>query len=206
LSVTFDRARALSREDFAFLTRDHPIVRSALDLLLGGQSGSAALVIWHAGGGEALLLEAVFVLECVAPVSLHADRFLPATAVRVVVDHSLRDLSADRALLKARTEPGPVSMIAAPGPLRDTLLPAMLEKARGLAAGKAATIKTAARDAVSKTLGAEIDRLTALGELNDNVRDSEIEALRTHQTALAAAVDSAQLRMDAVRLVQRKNG
>ena len=203
LTVTFDRTRALSREDLAFLTADHPLVRGALDLLLGGESGNASFVTWRAGGSEALLLEALFILECIAPASLHADRFLPATVVRVVVDHTLADLSADRTLLKAQTEPGEVEAIAAAGPLRDKFLPAMLEKARAIAATKAVTLSANARTAAADKLSAEITRLTALGELNDHIQAAELDALRSHQTALTVAIAGAQMRLDAVRLVRR---
>jgi ATP-dependent helicase HepA len=203
LTVTFDRTRALSREDIAFLTADHPLVRGALDLLLGGETGNASFVNWRTGTGEALLLECVFVLECIAPASLHADRFLPATAVRVVVDHFMNDVSADRALLRAQTEPGEIAAIAAAGPLRDKFIPAILDKSRSLAAAKAAALITRARDEAGQKLGAEITRLLALGELNDHVDAAELDALRAHAAELDAAVGSAQLRLDSVRLVRR---
>jgi ATP-dependent helicase HepA len=203
LSVTFDRDRALSREDLSFLTADHPIVRGAFDLLLGSQTGNASFVTWQAGGAEALLLEAVFVVECIAPPSLHADRFLPATAVRVVVDHTLQDLSSDRALLKAKVEPSPVQAIASAGPLRDKLLPAMLEKARSIAAAKSAALVNSARTAAASKLESEVTRLTALCEINDHIQPAELEALRAHQAQLATAINGAQVRLDAVRLVRR---
>ena len=40
MSATFSRERALSREDLGFLTPDHPLVRGALDLLLGSDRAS----------------------------------------------------------------------------------------------------------------------------------------------------------------------
>ncbi|HWB05900.1 MAG TPA: helicase-related protein [Verrucomicrobiales bacterium] len=203
LSITFNRDRALSREDLAFVTADHPMVRGAFDLLLGGQTGNASYVIWRAGSGQALLLEAVFVVECIAPASLHADRFLPATAIRVVVDHSLQDVSGDRSLLKAKVEQGQVSDIIAAGPVRDKLLPSMLDKARLIANTKSTALTDAARAAVSAKLGAEVARLTALSQLNDHVQSAEVEALRAHESALLAAISAAQVRMDAVRLVRK---
>ena len=203
LTITFDRTRALSREDIAFLTPDHPLVRGALDVLLGGEKGNASFVNWKSGTGEALLLETVFVLECIAPAALHADRFLPATAVRVVVDHFLTDLSADRTLLKAQTEPGEINAIATAGPLRDKFIPSMLDKSRAIAAGKAAGLITKAGEEAAQRTGAEITRLLALGELNDHVDAAELDALRAHQAALSAAITGAQLRLDSVRLVRR---
>jgi ATP-dependent helicase HepA len=123
--------------------------------------------------------------------------------VRVVVDHTLQDQSSDRTLLKAQVEPGQVSAIAAAGPLRDKYLPAMLEKSRSIAAVKSAAVVAAARRSAAVKLGAEVARLTALGEINDHIQAGELDALRAHESAVTAAINSAQLRLDAVRLVRR---
>jgi ATP-dependent helicase HepA len=80
-TITFDRKRALAREDMQFMTWDHPLVTGAFDLLLGSDKGNCC-VDEHAAGR----LEAVYVLECVAPLQLHVDRFLPPTPVRVTVE------------------------------------------------------------------------------------------------------------------------
>jgi ATP-dependent helicase HepA len=82
VTVTSDRKRALVREDVQFLTWDHPLVTGALDLLLGSEKGNCSLVESEDG----LSMEAVYVLECVAPPHLHIDRFLPPTPVRGVVE------------------------------------------------------------------------------------------------------------------------
>jgi ATP-dependent helicase HepA len=82
VSVTTDRKRALVREDVQFLTWDHPLVTGALDLLLGSEKGNCSLV----ESEDRLSMEAVYVLECVAPLHLHIDRFLPPTPIRVVVE------------------------------------------------------------------------------------------------------------------------
>ena len=122
----------------------------------------------------------------------------------VSILQNLRGLSAgDRTLLKAQTEPGEIAAIAAAGPLRDKFLPGMLEKARAIAAVKAATLTANARAAAADKLAAEITRLTALGELNDHIQAGELDGLREHQRALAAAISGAQMRLDAVRLVRR---
>ena len=38
-TITFDRERALVREDMQFMTWDHPLVTGAFDLLLGSEKG-----------------------------------------------------------------------------------------------------------------------------------------------------------------------
>jgi ATP-dependent helicase HepA len=47
----------------------------------------------------------------------------------------------------------------------------------------------------------EISRLKDLAAMNDHVRPEEIEALVTRELELAAAIKSARVRIDAVRLV-----
>lgn len=81
VTVTCDRTRALVREDVQFLTWDHPLVTGALDLLLASEKGNSSYV----ESGDGASLEAVYVLECIAPPNLHADRFLPPTPIRVSV-------------------------------------------------------------------------------------------------------------------------
>jgi ATP-dependent helicase HepA len=81
LSVTCDRQRALVREDVQFLTWDHPLVTGALDLLLGSEKGNSSFI----ESEESPSLDAVYVLECIAPPHLHIDRFLPPTPIRVAV-------------------------------------------------------------------------------------------------------------------------
>jgi ATP-dependent helicase HepA len=80
-AITFDRHRALLREDMQFVTWDHPLVTGALDLLLGSEKGNCA-----ADPNADCDVEAVYVLECVAPLQLHIDRFLPPTPIVVRVE------------------------------------------------------------------------------------------------------------------------
>ena len=65
--MTFDRARALVREDIEFLTWDHPLTSSAIDALIGSDAGNAVFGVLPDDNGAILLLECFFVLECVAP-------------------------------------------------------------------------------------------------------------------------------------------
>jgi len=86
VTVTRDRQRALAREDIQFLTWDHPLVTGALDRLLGSEHGNCSAAR-ATGTTPGLLVEAVYVLECVAPPDLHVDRFLPSVPLRVILDH-----------------------------------------------------------------------------------------------------------------------
>jgi ATP-dependent helicase HepA len=203
MSVTFSRERALSREDLGFLTRDHPLVRGALDLLLGSESGNAAFGLWKTPGNEAVLLEIYAVVECIAPEALHADRFLPATPVRVVVDHALNDVSGDPAYAAARLEKGDVMRLLDKGVMKKKILPAMLEKALELAAERMRTLADAASAVMLAQLQDEIERLEDLRAINDHVRQSEIDAATQEKSELGSALATARIRLDAIKLILR---
>jgi ATP-dependent helicase HepA len=203
MSVTFGRERALSREDLGFLTRDHPLVRGALDLMLGSEAGNAAFGVWKTPGNEAILVEIYALVECIAPEALHADRFLPATPVRVVVDHALKDLSGDPAYAAARLEKGDVMRILDKGVVKKKILPAMIEKALELAGERMRSITEGAKGMMMAQLQDEIERLEDLRVINDHVRQSEIDAAKQEKSELERALATARIRLDAVRLVLR---
>jgi ATP-dependent helicase HepA len=203
MSVTFDRARALSREDLGFVSRDHPLVRGALDLLLGAESGNAAFGVWKTPGAESILLEVHAVVECVAPAALHADRFLPATPLRIVVDHALADHTDDAELAAAHLEKGDIFRLLDRGAVKKKLLPAMLEKAKTMAAERMSAVVDAAASAMEVQLRDEIERLEDLREINDHIRPDEIAALRQQKADLHNVLTAARLRLDALRVIFR---
>jgi ATP-dependent helicase HepA len=203
MTVTFDRSRALSREDLGFMSGDHPLVRASWDLLLGAEAGNASFGIWKASGGEAILLEIHALVECVAPASLHADRFLPATPIRIAVDHALTDQTDNEALSSAQLEKGDIFRLLDRGVVKKKLVPAMLEKAQALATERMQRLVEAANTAMTIQLRDEIERLEDLRQINDHVRPEEIAAARQQQADLQAAIASARLRLDAVRLIFR---
>ncbi|UXI67536.1 RNA polymerase-associated protein RapA [Tahibacter amnicola] len=200
--VTFDRATALAREDLPLLRADHPMVVGALDLLLEGEQGNAAFLVDDFLPPRTVLLEAVYVLECIAQRSLGVERFLPALPLRTVVDTKLQSRDAFRA--------NPVSVQKAADRAVDfnryrkflaQLVPPMLERSETVAQALADREIAAAMAQVSTVLGNEIARLTALRAVNPGVREDEITALETELAALRDAIPRARPRLDAVRFV-----
>ena len=203
LSVTFSRDRALNREDLGFLTRDHPLVRGALDLLLGSESGNTAFGVWKTPGTEAVLLEIFALVECIAPAALHADRFLPSTPVRIVVDHTLSDLTDDSDLAAARLEKGDIMRLLDKSVMKKKIVPAMLEKALALAEEQMKEITASATVTMTALLQDEIERLETLRNINDHIRPDEISAAKKQKTEMELALATARIRLDSVRLILR---
>lgn len=203
ISVTFDRTRALGRDDLGFVTWDHPIVRGALDLLLTSEAGNASFGVWKGGGSEAILLEIHTIVECVAPAQLHIGRFLPPKPLRVVVDHALADFSEDEDVANAQLEKGDVFRLLDRGVVRKKLVPAMQEAAMKSAEEKMALVVAEATVSMDAVLKAEIERLEDLQEINSHVAPEEIVALQEQREALRTAIAGARLRLDSLRLIFR---
>ena len=201
MSVTFDRTRALSREDLGLMSGDHPLIGGALDLLLGSEQGNTAFGIWKNSGSESILLEVHAVVECVAPAALHADRFLPPTPLRIVIDHAMSDRSDDAAVRSAHLEKGDIFRLLDKGPMRKKLLPAMLAAGQKIATERMTAVVAEAVRAMEVQLQDEIERLETLRTINDHVRPEEIAAAQKQKADLHAALSAAHVRLDSLRLI-----
>ena len=201
--VTRDRRRALSREDVGFLTWDHPMVTGAMDLLLGAETGNCAFAVLPAPRERTLLLECSFVLECLAAPRLHADRFLPATQIRVVVNQTqenVTSLHAGAVFSRRLVNGSPHRLIDNPELAQHTL-PAMLQSAATLAETQAVALRKAALEEMNRLLGHETQRLQTLRQVNDHIRPEEIELALAQQAELATALRHSRIRLDSLRLI-----
>lgn len=201
LNVTFDRARALSREDTTFMSWDHPVARTALDLLLTSEAGNASFGVWEGASHKGVLLETYHVLECVAPSSLHSDRFLPPTPIRSLLDHEGMDRGVEFQFTVEQLRSGNLHQLLAQDTFRRVMLPSMLE---GCHAHASVQMKPLVQKAVTECnlkLGAEIDRLVSLGKINDHVSEEEIAALRNQRDMLCETIGKSRLRLDSMRLI-----
>ncbi len=205
LTVTFDRSQALVREDWGFLTWDHPLVRGALDLLLTSEQGNTALAIWQGSGETGFLLETCFVAECIAPAHLQVDRFLAHRPIRIVVDQDLVDLTKDRKVIQASLTNATPLQIQACVTAFAPLLPPMLEKCHSLAEGQ---MQRAARTALEKaqaTFKREISRLHDLHLRHTSPGEpQQVAAIASQATAIESAIRGVRLRLDAMRVILRR--
>jgi ATP-dependent helicase HepA len=200
-TMTFDRRLALSRDDVPLLRLDHPLIQQALDLLIAGDEGSVAALIDPAMPAQLVLLQAVFVLECVAEKRLDLERWLPPQPLSTVVDTRLAVRQwAPSARLVARADETPVNL-APQRRVLQTLVPPMLRAAQTATEERARQLIAEAQTRASAEFGGELTRLRALKRSGGAVRDVEIDALQRHLDAVLATLPQARLRLDALRLV-----
>jgi len=201
--ATCDRRRALGREDVGFLTWDHPMVTGAMELLLGGETGNCVFAVLPAANDRTLLLECLFVLEAIAESSLHTDRFLPPTPIRVVISHKLVDVTeAFRAeAWEASLQKGSPYKLLENADIARRILPAMIGAATRLAEAQGAKSRQFALEEMNLLLGQEVQRLQMLRQVNDHVRPQEIELAQGQQKELAVALQASRIRLDSLRLI-----
>jgi ATP-dependent helicase HepA len=202
LTATFDRNTAIHHEDIEFLTWDHPMVTGAMELILGSEKGNSSAALWPETGEQEILLQAIFVLECVAPPALHADRFLPPTPVCMVVNHLLTDKSDAFTYDEInRHIKGISSDVLLSNPMIKAKLPVMIDRCQEYAQNHAPELVHAGLKEMNFALNGEIQRLLSLKKINPNVREEEIELLQNEKNTLEDAIRSARLRLDALRLI-----
>ncbi len=202
LAITYDRGEALAREDLAFMTLDHPMVRGAVDLVLGSNEGTVGFVEWREAPAKGFALEAVFILEATAPGHLHIDRFLAPTPVRVLVDQHGEDVSHLLPRLDlSELEQAPTGLLEDHHDQFDKLIPKLLEAAAQKVSFKQANVKKESHKEAEKRLGAERDRLKNLMSINASVTQAEVDEADRFLQEVQKHIMSAEIRLDAVRLV-----
>ena len=203
MAVTFDRERALVREEIGLMTADHPMVRNSIDLLLSGEAGNSTFGVWEAPGTSSVILEAYYIVECVAPASLQTDHYLPAVPVRVVIDYQGKDLSSDASLMKAVLRRGNHRKLLEQPKIRGEMIPGILKALNSLAGQRRVTIVKKSLEAMQISLDEEKGRLEDLAQVNPLIGDEELLQIESRRGALKSALGGARLRLDALRLIYK---
>lgn len=205
VSVTFDRKRALSREDVSFISWDHPMATGAIDMVLGSGTGSASYGILRGGGSPGMLLEVLFVLETTGGQNLHVDRFLPNTPLRVVVDHTGENVTREYSdeVFDQQLIAGQIDDLISNETLVETIIPKMIDAATEVAGDLGMIEISNGLRRMNRTMTHEIDRLKALQQKNKHIRPAEIQIALEEQEKLASLMKDARVRLDAVQLIQK---
>ena len=209
MTATYQRLTALSREDVHFLTWEHPMVVGAMDMVSSGEFGNATFCsITLPKSSElplsagTLLLEAIFSVNCPAPKHLQIHRYLPVNMVRVVVSNTGLDLSEiisheELNALSERVRKHTANEIIQ---YARSEISNMVDKAKELAEPQQQELIQQALSNLAEEEHDDVERLTALAEVNPNIRQTEVDQLEIDAQQLKNYLASAQLRLDAIRL------
>jgi len=204
ITATYQRHRALVREDMAFLSWEHPMVLGSLDMTINSDFGNSAFCTLETEEFPAgtLLLEAIFRINCPAPRSLQLGRYLNHSYLRIVTDENGRDFN-DRLTEKSFNKmAGRIPKATSQELIRHARpkITELIKQAQQVASEQQELIVDDAVRTMNYSLKPEYDRLKALAEVNSNIREEEIRYVEESQSLLANYLQSAQLSLDAVRV------
>ncbi|MCH8542229.1 MAG: RNA polymerase-associated protein RapA [Alcanivorax sp.] len=205
VTVTSHRRTALARDDIQFLTWEHPMVTGAIDMVLAEDRGKACVTLLRNRKVKpgTLLVEAVYTISCVAPRALQANRFLPTTVLRSLIDAQGRDLSqaiSHEGLSKQchkLDKPLARKIVDSQQPLLEKLLAA--EQTRVNA--QADAVIAEARAAMQREQQHARNRLAQLREKNPAIRPEEIAFIDEQTRQLERHLDEASCQLAAVRII-----
>ena len=204
-TATYSRAQALARDDVQRLSWEHPLLREMMGRVLDGTMGNSALALLRhdALPSGRLMAELVFRTHCPAPKKLHLNRFLPPTAVRLLLDESGANLTSKISFTGLSKNLQKVNKSLARDLIksRHDQLRELLTQGEGEAERQLPSIVENAEARMRAQLDAEIARLTALAEHNPAVRGVEIDAMKSERQALSEAIENTRLRLDSVRVI-----
>jgi ATP-dependent helicase HepA len=205
-TVTFERQKAVAREDFWFLTWDHPLVMRHIRLLLRASQGNACYAVWEDMRSQIVLLEALFRVELAHPPrKLYPTRFFSPAGVRLIVNHNLEEVGAEypMELINKNVRNGRREWLRTNAAALKRLLPRMLDNLHSRAEARAAEMKDQALAELDAQLVPELDRLKILRQRRGPASDFEIGLLESEIATLRSVLGEPVIRLDSLRLVRR---
>ncbi|MCU7940112.1 MAG: RNA polymerase-associated protein RapA [gamma proteobacterium symbiont of Bathyaustriella thionipta] len=208
MTITYDRSIALANEDMQFFTWEHPMIRTAMDMIHSSEMGNTAITTLDSENLQiaiqpgSLLLECVFILETSAHKTLQADRYLPVTSIRILIDERGQELTkfikhndiVNTEFIKKKIAQQIIKV-------KEEALREMIARAENLCLKQTPQLLQSAREASQQTLENEINRLMALAQINPNIREEEIDFYAQQLKSLDSIFTSVSPRLDALRAI-----
>lgn len=204
LRYTTDRSSALSREDVAFLTWEHPLVEQAIDKVLSETTGnSSVVVVKHPDMPVGtLLLEIIHSIECLAPGYLGLNQFMSANIVRTVISPTLRELSEQLPFDEySQAIELPSETIFKIIDSQQKPLEQMLKSGQQVADKRLLAVIDNGLSQYTTSRQEELNRLTALAEINPAVRKEEIQAFEDELQQGRRYIGMSKTRLEALRVI-----
>lgn len=205
MTLTFDRHQALAREDMEYMTYEHPLVTSILEMVATGAFGNTQVAMLKSSAMPQgmILIESYFRVEVIAPKHLNLAAYLPQQVLRVFLTERGDDLTkvatSDKIMpLIERLDKVRARQVVK---ARSALIEQQAYKAKEIAQAQLDEIGTQAMAQFGDHLNKEISRLKRLQVINPNVRDEEIVALQKMLEQGMQAFGSLSVVPDSIRVL-----
>ena len=202
--MTFIRKTAIIRDDVDFFSWDHPFVQQTVDFFLINGTGACTTGRLNGEAQPGILLETIFLVECIAPMDLNLERFLIPDPIRIVVDHTGKDMTDiyDFEVLSANLVPDHKNWFKDMDQIKQVLIPSLIDKSKTIAQTQSLKMIRQGHARIKTTLGKEVTRLKELKKINPDIKKEEILLAQARMDALSDHLASARIRMDALRLIR----
>lgn len=203
MTVTFDRQKALSREDITFISWDHPMVVGIMDFISSKEMGNVTIASWKNPTKENFLFEAYYLLSVVADKKLQIQKYFPPTPLRVLMNQQFQDQTQKipKKFIDEGTESLSQEKRAQIKELPKDYLKECIKKGRELCVARAKQYKDKFKEDMLKVMNAEIERLEALRKVNPTVSETEVLLLKFNRDNMVKAMEKAELSLDSLRII-----
>jgi len=205
LTATYNRKTALSREDFQFLTWEHPMVTSAMEQIISSEFGNATFCTMSLPPvtSGTVIVEAIYKQYCPAPKRLQLHRYLAQTVQRIVVASNGLDMTN---ILKPEHISNRIKFVKRA--VAQNIIKHATETIKSLITRSEELVKPFEDTLIEQTLALmhqqeddKLQRLVALAKVNPNIRELEITQQQDHQVQMEEHIKKASLKLDAVRVI-----
>ncbi|MCK5818003.1 MAG: RNA polymerase-associated protein RapA [Psychromonas sp.] len=205
LTITFNRQTALIREDVHYLNHEHPMITSAMEMILTSDTGTTSVAILKNSAlpTATTFLELIYIVQALKTENAQLSRFLPTTPIRLLLDKNGKNLSSDITFDKFNRQLSPISRNISHKIVNTSqpLIRQLIKGSQSIALGFMVEILKKAKNKMQLTLRQEQDRLQALQAVNPNIRKDEIQFLLDQQSSFEHILDQTRLKLDSIRFI-----
>ena len=181
------------------------MVQGSLDMICDDDFGTASVALLKNKKLPAgtFFVELIFIAEAMAPKALQVGRFLPPTPIRILLDKGSNNLAENVAFDAFNQQLSAVGRQTASklaSALQSAIHP-MITSAQDMAQTKLEALRAESLEKMQTALGEEQARLTALKQINPNIRDEELSFFDKQRSELTTYIEKAQVKLDAIRLI-----
>lgn len=202
MTVTLDRATALSHENIEFLTVDHPLAQAVFDIWLGSDKGETTFCQVDDWDRKGIFFEFGYLWQASCPTQWNLQRLFSPKGFKVLINKEGQDFSDEiEELNDSMPVDGHISVI---GKLKEMLggdLGSALIKAKELCKDKSNELEASAKAEAIEAFKAEIQRLMVLKEIDEERVSKRIKQLQGFAMSLDDTLGKIPLRLETFRLI-----
>lgn len=200
-TITYNRTIALEREDYKFITPDHPMVTASIDLLLTDETSNTAFGLIKNSNYNDVLLEIIFILECVAPKKLQITKFLPPVPFRVVVNKNLELKDFSFEYFEQNLVDVNSNSFLSKTDVSIDLIKSMITTAKNSLSSDVENKIIEAKEKMRSELLYEISRIEYLKTVNPIISKAEVEFAKKKLAFIENSLSNSNLRVDSIRMI-----